>query len=53
MLQNTKLIAVLQAIFFIIMIIVNALANSLPMNGYTTAEVSAESTAPEWQIVVC
>ncbi|MEQ1800112.1 MAG: TspO/MBR family protein [Lacibacter sp.] len=41
MLQNTKLIAVLQVIFFIIMIIVNALANSLPMNGYTTAEVSA------------
>lgn len=41
MLQNTKLIAILQVIFFTVMIIVNALANSLPMNGYTTAEVSA------------
>jgi len=41
MLQNTRLLAVLQIIFFIIMIVVNALANILPMNGHTTAEVSA------------
>ena len=40
MVANKKFLAILQVIFFIAMIAVNALANILPINGYNTAEVS-------------
>ncbi len=39
--MNNKTLAVLQPIFFIAMIVVNALANILPINGLNTGEVSA------------
>ena len=39
--MKNKTLAVLQLIFFIAMIIVNALANILPINGLNTGEVSA------------
>jgi translocator protein len=38
--QNKKALAVLQVILFSAMIAVNALANSLPINGYNTGEIS-------------
>lgn len=39
--MNNKTLAVLQPIFFSAMILVNVLANSLPINGLNTGEVSA------------
>ncbi len=41
MITNTRQLAIYQALFFAFMITMNALANGLPLNGYTTGEVSA------------
>lgn len=39
--MNKKLLAVLQIVLFVLMIAVNATANTLPLNGLNTGEVSA------------
>lgn len=39
--MNKKLLVVLQAVMYVGMITVNALANMLPINGYNTGQVSA------------
>nr|MBP6687076.1 hypothetical protein [Lacibacter sp.] len=41
MLRNTRQLAILQLLFFGFMITMNGLANGLPLNGYTTGEISA------------
>lgn len=41
MIQNTRLLTIYQVLFFAFMITMNALANGLPLNGYTTGEISA------------
>ncbi len=41
MLRHSKSVAVLQVLFYSVMILVNALANALPLNGYNTGEISA------------
>ena len=41
MVTNTRALVVYQLLFFALMITMNALANGLPLNGYTTGEISA------------
>lgn len=41
MVTNARALVVYQLLFFALMIIMNALANGLPLNGYTTGEISA------------
>lgn len=41
MIKNKKLLSVLQVVFFIFMIAMNALASALKINGYNTGEISA------------
>lgn len=41
MITNTRALAIYQLLGFVFMITMNALANGLPLNGYTTADVSA------------
>jgi translocator protein len=41
MLRHSKSVAVLQVLFYSVMILVNTLANALPLNGYNTGEISA------------
>ena len=41
MITNTRSLAVYQLLFFAFMITMNALANGLPLNGYTTGAISA------------
>ncbi|QNA43554.1 hypothetical protein [Lacibacter sediminis] len=41
MITNTRHLAIYQLLFFAFMITMNALANGLPLNGYTTGEISA------------
>jgi translocator protein len=41
MITNTRHLFIYQLLFFAFMITMNALANGLPLNGYTTGEVSA------------
>lgn len=41
MIVNTRRLTIYQAIFFAFMITMNVLANALPLNGYTTGEISA------------
>lgn len=40
MIADTRMLAILQLLFFVFMIIMNGLANGLPLNGYTTGEIS-------------
>jgi benzodiazapine receptor len=40
MVTNTRQLAIIQLLFFAFMITMNALANGLPLNGYTTGEIS-------------
>ena len=40
MITNTRQLAILQLLFFVFMITMNALANGLPLNGYNTGEIS-------------
>ena len=41
MFKSSKVIALLQIVFFIAMITVNAMANAIPINGYNTGEISS------------
>ncbi len=41
MITNTRRLTIYQAVFFAFMITMNVLANALPLNGYTTGEISA------------
>lgn len=41
MVTNTRALVVYQLLFFALMITMNVLANGLPLNGYTTGEISA------------
>nr|WP_294903570.1 hypothetical protein [uncultured Lacibacter sp.] len=41
MIANTRRLTIYQVLFFAFMITMNALANGLPLNGYTTGEISA------------
>jgi benzodiazapine receptor len=40
MITNTRHLTIYQVLFFAFMITMNALANGLPLNGYTTGEIS-------------
>ncbi|MEJ8844827.1 hypothetical protein WG954_20700 [Lacibacter sp. H375] len=41
MITNTRHLTIYQVLFFAFMIAMNALANGMPLNGYTTGEISA------------